>query len=61
MDIAPVHIRRFPSLRCHRFHRVHKKKYKRRQEASESESELFTGDASKDNHSSGPVIMGVIP
>ena len=22
MDIAPVHIRRFPSLRCHRFHRV---------------------------------------
>ena len=22
MDIAPVHIRRFASLRCHRFHRV---------------------------------------
>ena len=22
MDIAPVHIRRFPSLRCHCFHRV---------------------------------------
>ena len=22
MDIAPVHIRRFARLRCHRFHRV---------------------------------------
>ena len=26
---------------------------------SESESELFTGDTSKDNHSPGPVIRGV--
>ena len=28
---------------------------------SESESELFTGDTSKDNHSPGPVIRGVSP
>ena len=26
-----------------------------------SESELFTGDTSKDNHSPGPVIRGVSP
>ena len=29
--------------------------------SSESESELFTGDTSKDNHSPGPVIRGVRP
>ena len=28
---------------------------------SESESELFTGETSKDNHSPGPVIKGVSP
>ena len=28
---------------------------------SESESELFTGDTSKDNHSSGPVFREVSP
>ena len=28
---------------------------------SESESELFTGDTSKDNHSPGPVVRGVSP
>ena len=26
-----------------------------------SESELFTGDTSKDNHSSGPVIRELVP
>ena len=26
-----------------------------------SESELFTGDTSKDNHSSEPVIRGLVP
>ena len=26
-----------------------------------TESELFTGDTSKDNHSPGPVIRGVSP
>ena len=30
-----------------------------RSDMTESESELFTGDTSKDNHSSKPVIMGV--
>ena len=29
--------------------------------ASESESELFTGDTSKDNHSPGPVFREVSP
>ena len=29
-----------------------------RSDMTESESELFTGDTSKDNHSSEPVIMG---
>ena len=28
---------------------------------SESESELFTGDTSKDNHSPGPVFREVSP
>ena len=28
---------------------------------TESESELFTGDTSVDNHSPGPVIRGVSP
>ena len=27
----------------------------------ESESELFTGDTSKDNHSPGPVVRGFSP
>ena len=29
--------------------------------ASESESEVFTGDTSKDNHSPGPVVREVSP
>ena len=29
--------------------------------SSESESELFTGDTSKDNHSPGPVFREVSP
>ena len=29
--------------------------------SSESESEIFTGDTSKDNHSPGPVSRGVSP
>ena len=28
---------------------------------SESESELFTGDTTKDNHSPGPAIRGASP
>ena len=27
----------------------------------ESESELFTGDTSKDNHSPGPVVRELVP
>ena len=30
-------------------------------ESAESESELFTGDTSKDNHSPGPVFREVSP
>ena len=33
----------------------------RQQSISESESELFTGDTSKDNHSPGPVFREVSP
>ena len=33
----------------------------RNMHASESESELFTGDTSKDNHSPGPVFREVSP
>ena len=34
---------------------------KRSVSESESESELFTGDTSKDNHSPGPVFREVSP
>ena len=35
--------------------------FKRAESESESESELFTGDTSKDNHSPGPVFREVSP
>ena len=38
-----------------------RKGYRSRYTIPESESELFTGDTSKDNHSPGPVFREVSP
>ena len=37
------------------------KEQKNTEKQTESESELFTGDTSKDNHSPGPVFREVSP